>query len=159
CVPFDNCGRLGLCDASTMLPTAVTPSNPAIPPLVNPVAVPTQNCSDVGPNRIYMYGTADFASTLKAVQPLMYAGSPPYVGFYVNASSCAGVTSVFDSTKRVISNPAAGATPNYAFYYDANGNQHSCLLDSAGNTVDIGVSDLFAQTCSTSTATYTPGTT
>ncbi len=159
CVPFDNCGRLGLCDASTMLPTAVTPSNPAIPPLVNPVAVPTVNCSDVSPNRIYMYGTSDFAPMLKAAQPLLNAGSPAYQAFYLNASSCAGVISVFDSTKRIITNPAPTATPNYAFYYDGNGNQQSCLLDSAGNTVDIGVSNLFSTTCNTSTASYVSGTT
>ena len=66
---------------------------------------------------------------------------------------------MFDSTKRLINNPAANATPNYAFYYDDNGNQQSCLLDPNGNTVDIGVSNLFGPTCNTSTASYTPGTT
>ena len=59
--------------------------------------------------------------------------------------------SVFDSTKRIISNPAPTATPNYAFYFDDGGAQHSCLLDTAGNTVDIGVSNLFAPTCNTMT--------
>ena len=32
-----------------------------------------------------------------------------------------GVISVFDSTKRLMTNPAAGATPNYAFYFDDSG--------------------------------------
>jgi hypothetical protein len=123
------------------------------------VAAPTQNRSDVSANRIYMYGTSDFAPMLKAAQPLLSAASPPYRAFFLNASSCAGVISVFDSTKRLITNPAAGATPNYAFYFDDGGNQQNCLLDSAGNTVDIGVSNLFAPTCNTSTATYMPGTT
>jgi hypothetical protein len=159
CVPFDNCTRLGLCGPSDMLPTAITPTNPAIPPLVNPVAVPTQNCTDVSPNRIYMYGTSDFAPMLRAAQPLLSAETPAYRAIYVNASSCAGVISVFDSTKRIIANPAPGATPNYAYYYDDNGNQQSCLLDSAGNTVDIGVSNLFSTTCNTSTASYVSGTT
>ena len=156
-VPFDNCARLGMCDAMTPLPATVDPTPLTIPPLVNPVDAPTQNCSDVAANRIYMYGTSDFAPMLKAAQPLLSAESPPYRAFFLNASSCAGVISVFDSTKRVISNPAAGATPNYAFYFDDNGNQQSCLLDPSGNTVDIGVSNLFAPTCNTSTASYTPG--
>ena len=68
-VPFDNCARLGLCDSMT-LPATVDPMPPSIPPLVNPVPAPTQNCSDVSPNRIYMYGTSDFAPMLKAAQPL-----------------------------------------------------------------------------------------
>src|SRR5262249_20058877 len=134
-VPFDNCARLGLCDPMAQIPAAVTPMNPAIPPLANPATAPTQNCTDVGPNRIYMYGTSDFAPMLTAAQPLLSAETPAYRAIYLNASSCAGVISVFDSTKRTISNPAAGATPNYAFYFDDSGAQQSCLLDMAGNTV------------------------
>ncbi|HEX8953032.1 MAG TPA: hypothetical protein VF945_14355, partial [Polyangia bacterium] len=158
-VPFDNCARLGMCDPMAPWPSTVDPTPLSIPPLVNPATVPTQNCSDVSPNRIYMYGTSDFAPMLKAAQPLLSAANPPYRAFFLNASSCAGVISVFDSTKRIITNPAMGATPNYAFYFDDGGVQHSCLLDPAGNTVDIGVSNLFAPTCNTSTASYTPGTT
>lgn len=158
-VPFDNCARLGLCDPMTALPGTIDPTPMSIPPLVNPSMVPTQNCSDVSPNRIYMYGTSDFAPMLKAAQPLLSAASPPYRAFFLNASSCAGVISVFDPTKRVITNPATGATPNYAFYFDDEGTQHNCLLDPAGNSVDIGVSNLFAPTCNTSTATYMPGAT
>jgi hypothetical protein len=56
-------------------------------------------------------------------------------------------------------NPAPGATPNYAFYFDDEGIQRSCLLDMAGNTIDIGVSNLFSTTCNTPTATYVAGTT
>jgi hypothetical protein len=158
-VPFDNCAHLGMCAPMEAWPAPVDPTNPTIPPLVNPVTAPTQNCTDVAPNRIYMYGTSDFAPMLKAAQPLLSAANPPYRAFYVNASSCAGVVSVFDSTKRIITNPAPTATPNYAFYFDDSGAQHSCLLDAAGNTVDIGVSNLFAPTCNTMTASYVPGTT
>jgi hypothetical protein len=59
----------------------------------------------------------------------------------------------------MINNPAANATPNYAFYFDDNGNQQSCLLDAAGDTVDIGVSNLFSTTCNSATASYVAGTT
>ena len=158
CVPFDNCARLGLCDSSMQMPATVDPTNPTIPPLVNPVNTPTQPCSAVSPNVIYMYGTADFAPMLKAAQPLLSAGTPSYRAIYQNASSCGGVVSVFDSTKRMMNNPAQNATPNYAFYFDDNGVQTSCLLDTAGNTIDIGVSNLYSNTCNTATATYTTGT-
>jgi hypothetical protein len=159
CVPFDNCERLGLCGANAAPPVSVDPSNTLIPPLVNPVTPPTQNCADVSPNRIYMYGTADFAPLLRAVQPLLSANALPYRAFYQNATSCAGVISVFDSAKRLMTNPAAGATPNYAFYFDDNGQQNTCMLDMAGNTIDVGVSNLFSTTCNTATATYQAGTT
>jgi hypothetical protein len=161
CVPFDNCARLGLCGGAPDggMPPTVDPTNAAIPPLVNPVTVPTQLCSSVSPNLIYMYGTSDFAPLMHAVQPLLSAGSPAYRAVYQNSNSCSGVMSVFDPTKRLMTNPAAGAAPNYAFYFDDNGNQLNCLLDTAGNTIDIGVSDLFSTTCNTTTATYVSGTT
>jgi hypothetical protein len=157
CVPFDNCARLGMCSGQAPWPATLDPSNASIPPLVNPVTAPTQPCSSVGQNLIYMYGTADFAPMLKAAQPLLSASTPHYRAIYQNASSCAGVVSVFDSTKRMMVNPAQGATPNYAFYFDDAGVQTSCLLDTAGNPIDMGVSNLYSPTCNTSTATYETG--
>jgi hypothetical protein len=140
-----------------MAPATIDPTNPTIPPLVNPVAVPTQPCSSAGPNIIYMYGTADFAPMLRAVQPLLSNGKPAYRAIYQNATSCAGVISVFDPTKRMMNNPAPTATPNYAFYFDDNGNQTGCLLDSGGDTIDVGVSNLYSTTCNTPTANYVTG--
>ncbi len=157
CVPFDNCARLGLCGDNVSMPPTMDPSNTTIPPLVNPVTKPTQACDTAGPNLIYMYGTSDFAPMLRAVQPLLSANKPAYRAIYLNATSCAGVASVFDSGKRLVFNPAANAPPNYAFYFDDNGNQVPCLLADTGNVVDIGVSNLFSSTCNTDTVTYTSG--
>ncbi len=158
-LPFDNCSRLGMCAAGTPMPQTTDPSNPTIPPLVNPVTAPTQYCKDIAgtSSLIYLYGTSDFAPTLKAIQPLLSQNKPAYRAIFLNATSCAGVISVFDPTKRVITNPAMGATPNYAFFFDDNGNQVSCLLDPSGNTVDVGVSNLYSTTCNTSMAQYVPG--
>jgi hypothetical protein len=159
-VPFDNCSRIGYCGPTDGgMPSTIDPTNPAIPPLVNPVTTPTVSCSAGASNIVYMYGTSDFAPMLRAVQPLLSASTPPYRAVYQNASSCAGVISVFDATKRLMTNPAAGATPNYAFYFDDAGQQVNCLLDTNGNTIDIGVSNLFSTTCNTATATYVSGTT
>lgn len=36
---------------------------------------------------------------------------------------------------------------NWAFYYDQSGNQTFCLLDSMGNMVDVGESDIHPQLC------------
>lgn len=153
-VAFDNCARLGICTASTALPLSQDPTNPAIPPLVIPVASPTLSCASAGPNVIYLFGAADFAPLLRAAQPSLSANNPPYRAVFQNASSCAGVTSVFDSTKRLMKDPAVPANGGWAFYFDDSGNQVNCLLDPAGTTIDIGVSDLYAQTCSSA---FVPG--
>lgn len=147
CVAFDNCERLGICSPDTPLPATQDPSNLEIPPLVNPVDVPTVMCSDAGPNVIYLFGSADFGPLLRAAQPLLSAGSPPYRAVFQNASSCAGVASVFDPTKRLMKDPEMPENGGWAFYFDDKGNQVNCLLDPAGATIDIGVSNLYAQTC------------
>lgn len=156
CVRFDNCERLGICNGDVAPLATMDPVNGAIPPLVNPAVTPTASCADQGPNLIYMYGTADFAPMLKAVQPLLSAGSPKYRAVYQNASSCAGVISVFDPAKRLMKDPAVGSS-TYAFYFDDSGTQTPCLLGAAGTTIDIGVSNLFSNTCSTDTAQYVSG--
>ncbi len=154
CVPFDNCARLGLCNDGMQLPPPRTPTNPTIPPLVNPIPTPTVNCADGAANVIYMYGAADFAPLLQAAQPLLSASTPPFRAVFQNASSCAGVASIFDNTKRLMKDPAQPANGGWAFYFDDAGRQVNCLLAAAGNTIDIGVSDLYAPTCN---ASYQPG--
>jgi hypothetical protein len=154
CVPFDNCTRLGLCSDSATLPPARMPSNPTIPPLVNPTPTPTIACNSGGANMIYMYGAADFSPLLQAAQPLLSASNPPYRAVFQNASSCAGVASIFDSARRLMKDPANPANGGWAFYFDDAGRQVNCTLDPAGNTIDIGVSDLYAPTCN---AGYQPG--
>lgn len=154
CVPFDNCARLGLCSEGQSLPPARAPSNPTIPPLVSPVPAPTVACDAGAANVIYMFGAADFAPLLQAAQPLLSAGTPSYRAVFQNASSCAGVNSIFDTTKRLMKDPANPANGGWAFYFDDSGKQVNCLLNAAGNTIDIGVSDLYAPTCN---PTYQPG--
>lgn len=155
CVPFDNCARLGLCDSNATLPPARTPANPPpIPTPVNPVPVPTVMCDAGAANMIYMYGAADFAPLLQAAQPSLSASNPPYRAVFQNASSCAGVNSIFDNTKRLMKDPANQNNGGWAFYFDDSGKQVNCLLNPAGNTIDIGVSDLYAPTCNSA---YQPG--
>jgi hypothetical protein len=158
CVPFDNCERLGLCSPNTPLPETQDPTNVTIPPLVNAIPRPTVSCNNGGANVIYMFGTADFAPLLSAAQPALSASTPPYRGVYQNASSCAGASAVFDPTKRKMKDPPMTATGGWAFYFDDSGKQVNCLIDDGtmpdGATIDIGVSDLYAQTCD---PTFVPG--
>jgi hypothetical protein len=159
CEPFDNCDRLGLCAPGQALPDPTPPANPSIPPIVNAVIPPTQRCTDGAPglgdtpNMIYLYGAADFGPLLQASQPSLSALPTAYRAVFQASSSCAGVNAVFgaDPAVRTIHNPDNPATGGWAFYYDAQGQQVNCLLDDDGDTVDVGVSDLYAETCGVNT--------
>lgn len=161
CVPFDNCERLGLCTSDQPLPPTVDPTTLAIPALLNQVPMPTAACSDnISPtNVIYMFGSADFAPLLKAAQKALSVHSPPYRAVFQNASSCAGVGSIFNDTN--MKDPPDPSKGGWAFYFDDTGQQVNCLIEapynpsSLGTPVDIGVSDLYAKTCNPA---FVPGT-
>jgi hypothetical protein len=146
---FDNCARLGMCDAPALaaaFTTAVMPANlGAIPPPVNNQPTPTVNCVDVAPNIIFVTGSTNLPPLIKAVQPLLSAGNPAYTAVFAPQTSCKGAAAVYDADplKHVIKN----ITNNYAFYYNASGAQTFCLLDAAGNTVDVGESDVYPSSC------------
>ena len=147
---FDNCARLGMCDAAALAAaymTNVMPANlGAIPPPVNNQPTPTVNCVDVSPNVIFITGSTNLPPLIKAVQPLLSLGSPAYTAVFAPQTSCKGAASVYDPdpTKHVIKN----VVNNYAFYYDAAGAQKFCLLDSpAGNLVDVGETDVYPISC------------
>jgi hypothetical protein len=146
---FDNCARLGMCDPAALAAAFTTTATPAnlgtVPPPVGNQPVPTVNCVDVTPNRIFVTGSTNLLPLIKAVQPLLSAGSPAYTAFFAPQTSCKGAAAVYDPdpTKHLIKNIAN----NYAFYYDANGVQTFCLLDAAGNTVDVGETDVYPSSC------------
>jgi hypothetical protein len=156
-MPFDNCARLGLCGAGAVLPDPGPPQAAgALTATIKAVAPPTVKCADAGPNVIYMTGTSDFGPLLKQVTPLLAANVPPYRAVFMAGTSCGGVNAVFDPTLTLIKDVPGTATKaaNYAYYFDDAGTQTSCLLDPAGNVVDIGVSNLYSTVCN---AAYAPG--
>jgi hypothetical protein len=156
-IQFDNCARLNMCDASSLAAAFTTSAPPAdlgtIPPPVTNEPTPTVNCTAVAPNVIFITGSTNLPPLLKAVQPLLSAGSPPYVAVFAPQTSCKGAASVLDPdvTKHVIKN----VVNNYAFYYDSTGTQQYCLLDAAGNNVDVGESDVYPASCSYSVVANT----
>jgi len=160
CVAYNNCDKLGLCTPSAQLPPTEDPVNAAIPALVNPVPKPTTLCDAGAQNMIYLLGSSDFQPLLKAVQPSLSANSPPYRAVFQSSSSCGGVSAIFDPTKRVMKDPVVDNNGGWAYYFDDNGNQVNCLLDPPGSpspqgkVIDIGISDLYAQTCNSS---FVPG--
>ena len=157
-IPFDNCARLGLCDpnADTTITTPGTTVAGPAPVIVPPD--PTVLCSSLGPNVIYTTGSTNFPPLLKAVAPLLLAGSPAYYVVWQSTNSCNGVETVFnaDPTKHLIKDvPPMGQTPaNWAFYYNMDGSTTTCNLDPAGTPVDVGQSDVYAAQCNSA---YAPG--
>jgi hypothetical protein len=156
---FDNCARLGLCVAGAPLPAPLPPQSAgAVTATIKAVTPPTLRCADAGPNVIYMTGTSDFGPLLKQVTPLLAANSPPYRAVFMAGTSCGGVSAAFGATPTVIKDVAGTATKaaNYAYYFDDTGTQVSCTLDTDGQVVDIGVSNLYSTVCD---PTYVPGAT
>ncbi len=145
---FDNCARLGLCDsaaATSSMALMATPVNlGTTPPAVVTQPVPTLNCADV-PNPIYITGSTNAVPLIKAVQPLLSAGSPAFTAVMLPQGSCKGISAVYDTdpAKHVIKHIANNA----AFYYNAAGVQTLCMLDPGGVTVDVGASDVYPSSC------------
>lgn len=145
---FDNCA-LNMCDDASLqaayqktIPPA--PLGTVPPPIVNET-MPTINCADVSPNIIYITGSTNLPPLLEAVQPLLYKGTPAYTAVFAPQTSCKGAASVYDPSmsKHLITN----TINNWAFYYNASGVQTFCLLDPAGNLVDVGESDVYPSSC------------
>jgi ABC-type phosphate transport system substrate-binding protein len=147
CVGFDNCGRLDLCASGALPEALVAPSNlGAVPPVVNAQPAPTIPCADPSrPNLIYATGSTNFPPLLQAVAPLLAQSDPPFTVVYQPQTSCRGAGAMFeaDPARRIIKD----APNNWAFFFDAQGNRHGCLLHPEGDLVDIGESDVFARTC------------
>src|SRR5581483_9044256 len=148
CVGFDNCGRLGICQGSSLNPDLLsTPADlGAVPTPVNTETMPSMSCKDPSrPNLIYMTGSTNFPPLLKAVAPLLAANSPPYTVIFQPQTSCKGAASVFDAdpTKHLIKDIVG----NWAFFYTPDGTKNYCLLDTTGDQIDVGESDVYGQTC------------
>jgi ABC-type phosphate transport system substrate-binding protein len=147
CIPYENKKKLNLGPADPF-PTEVVPP-PKLgdtPALVNMQPTPTVPCMHpTRPNLIYATGSTNLLPLLKAVAPVLNEGEPPYRVIYQPQTSCKGAGSMFeaDPTKRIIKD----IPNNWAFFYDEAGVKNYCFLQPDGNAVDIGESDVYAQTC------------
>ncbi len=115
-------------------------------------AVPTIACQDASEGRanvIYVAGSTAIRPFLGVVASLVQ--NDGYTIVYQSQGSCTGAAAVLDPdlTKHVIKDvPAVGSKPaNYAIAFLADGSVKECSLDPAGNTVDVGASDVYASTC------------
>ena len=149
---FDNCSKLQLCtndDLAAAMRMAMPPVPQGItPPPIVTQPMPTLRCADAGNLIIYVTGSTNLPPLIKAVQPLLYAGTPdnpPHTVVFAPQTSCKGAAAIYDpvASKHLIFD----VPNNWAFYYDRDGHQTFCLLDPAGNKVDVGESDVYPQSC------------
>jgi hypothetical protein len=104
-------------------------------------------CSSL-PNPIILAGASAWTFLLQGMATIL-AGQPTPVTLVLQnkIGSCGAVRSVTeDVTPQGACAPGA-CTTGTAIYWGANGLPQSCDLDAAGTHVDVGVSDLFIETC------------
>ena len=165
-VPYNNCHELNLgCpDSAVMMPTPAGQMNGTQGATVIPPD-PTNLCTDGAPmtgstpNMVWLFGSSDFGPELHAVQKALNLSPTPYRAVFQNATSCAGVNAIFMAPVKM-KDPMPN-TGGWAYYFDAAGNQVNCRIEPAGPTpvgvtIDIGISNLFSQTCN---ATFISGST
>lgn len=126
----------------------------AAPPVRAQTKVPQVPCYDAGlrPRVVYVAGSTAARPFLGVLAKLLAAESPPVTVVYQAQGSCNGVEAIYstDAQKRVIKDiPEVGATPaNYAIFFEADGTTtRECSLDTGGNQVDVGLSDVYAESC------------
>jgi hypothetical protein len=163
CVPFKNCDRLMLCDKDKPLPAAqgqITMKQ-TVPVIPVPAPAADELCTKNAPagGVIYLYGSADFGPLLRASQPSLSAAVPAVRAVFQGSTSCNGVTAAFDpnASNTLMKEPTGGT--GWAFYFDDTGKQVNCRLDDPAmpgrlTHIDIGISNLFSQTCDPA---FTPG--
>jgi hypothetical protein len=163
---FNNCDHLmfGCPGGPSTLPPQATPPMTTPQGATSVPPVPSNLCTDGAPtsggvpNMIWLSGSSDFGPLMRAAQPSLTAAATPYRAVFQNASSCAGVTSIFsnlpgaaDPTKRLMKDPADPTKGGWAFYFDVDGKPVNCRIDpvgmSVGVPITIGISNLYPTTC------------
>ncbi len=103
------------------------------------LAAPAQaaNCSSL-PGPLYISGSSAVKNFLQKIGTALATASTtgPTI-IYASPGSCQGVDEMFNGTKLT----------GTATYWDTSGNPNTCQLDAGGNTIDIGVSDVYFTSC------------
>lgn len=113
-------------------------------------SVPTVACNTL-PSPVYVAGSSALRNFVGVVGKLLAADAAPTTVVYQSQGSCTGVQRIYDAdpTKRVIKDiPSVSGRPaNYAIFFKTDGTAQECFLESSGNEVNIGLSDVYAKSC------------
>jgi hypothetical protein len=107
----------------------------------------TPDCTTLT-NPVYLIGSSAYEATLKAFAVKLSASTEaaPITVVYQKPGSCVGVAAIAAGTKLT----------GTGIYYTTNGTtvtSNNCTFPSAGVTPDVGVSDVFYESCTTVTGT------
>jgi hypothetical protein len=108
----------------------------------------TPDCTTLA-NPVYLIGSSAYEATLKAFAVKLAAETPATTVVYQKPNSCTGLSYISAGT------PLTGT----GIYYTLNGTtivSNNCTFPSAGPTPDVGVSDVFYESCTNLTPTTKP---
>lgn len=148
CEAFDNCARLGVCEAGAKLPALVNPPPvDAGPPPDTGDAPALPPCVEAGSNTVVITGSSAVENFLEAVEMLLGLEQPPYSIAFQPNGSCNGVDQIFntDSNRRVVKDSAGRKNT----LYRPDGTRAECSFGTTGVPVDVAISDVFSTTCNT----------
>jgi hypothetical protein len=103
------------------------------------VAAPANaaDCSTLT-NPVYFSGSSASAKLLQAVSKQLAAAGTPVTIVYQKADSCVGAGAIVNSS--MVTNTAV-------YWAGTDGTETACTIPAAGIIPDVGVSDVFAETC------------
>jgi ABC-type phosphate transport system substrate-binding protein len=96
----------------------------------------TPNCSSL-PGPVYVTGSSAVQNFLAGIATALANNGNTVTIVYSPPGSCQGVDAIFNGTKMM----------GTATFWDTTGTATTCQLDPAGNTVDVGVSDVYFTSC------------
>jgi hypothetical protein len=110
----------------------------------------TPDCTTLT-NPVYLIGSSAYEATLKAFAVKLAAEATPTTVVYQKPNSCTGVAAITAGT------PLTGT----GIYYTLSGTtivSNNCTFPSSGPVPDVGVSDVFYESCTNVTPTTRPAT-
>jgi ABC-type phosphate transport system substrate-binding protein len=145
CTPYDDAERIPLHDADGGLP--------ALPAVSQDAAVPASGTPGAEPlcATLIGQGKALYVTGSTAARPFLqqvarqFAGSGVFV-VYTATGSCAGVDAILNDVP-MRTGSAPGDSSNALVWTSAASEGERCQLPAGGVPADLGVSDVFVQTC------------
>jgi ABC-type phosphate transport system substrate-binding protein len=127
-----NLTKLVALTAALAAPRAAVAANPTCASLPDPIVVA---------------GSSAVAPFVKAMGTVLAGQATPTTLIYQKQGSCTGVNAVVADTTPTAACASGACIKGTATYYDGTGTALSCDLDAAGTHVDVGLSDVWVDTC------------
>jgi ABC-type phosphate transport system substrate-binding protein len=125
---------------SNLVALAAVLASPSLASATNPT------CASL-PDPIVVAGSSAVGPFIQAMGKVLAGQATPTTLIYQKQGSCTGVTAVVNDTTPSAACASGACITGTATYYDTTGTALSCDLDAAGTHVDVGLSDVWTDTC------------